>query len=174
RQADEPLTERSPLVPIVGHTVGWHRHANLMEDDFRLPCDLVTLLADDRDLPGVWNEQLPELLELGSCGVTAREDAEVDPDLEACRLLLYHEGDDMLDLHSRSYNRPGPDLTLSRLPAETPQCNRHSKRPPAGQNGHGRRLVPELLPVEVDRVDGVQEVLERAGVADRAAGARVV
>ena len=93
--------------------------------------DLVSLLAHDRDFAGLGHEQLSELLELGRGCVASREDAEVDPDLEACGLVLLGEGDDILDLHHKPYYQPGPCLTLSRLPAESAQCNSHAEQPPA-------------------------------------------
>ena len=56
-------------------------------------------LADDRHLPGLGDEQLPQLLELGRGGVPPGEDPEVHADLEPGGLLLDSEGDDVLDLH---------------------------------------------------------------------------
>src|SRR5712691_5157398 len=72
------------------------------------------------------------------------------------------------------YYRAGPRLTLARHPAKSAQCNNHSEKPPTGQHGHGRGLVPELLAVQVDAVDQVQEVLQREDVADRAEHFRVM
>src|SRR4029079_9979457 len=74
---------------------------------------------------------------------------------------------------SRMY-RPGPKLTLSRLPAEIPHGHHDSECPPGGQDGDRRRLVPELLPMQVDRVDGVDEVLQWQDVSDCAQILRVV
>src|SRR6266516_5389700 len=145
-----------------------------MQHDLRVLGDLVALLADDRDLARLGHEELAELLELGRRRVSSCEDAEVDPDLQAGRGLLGGKGDDVFDLHYGPYSRLGPGLTLSGLPAESAYCHSHSEEPPGGQDGYGEGLVPELLPVEIDALDQVEEVLQRQNGADRAEHLRVV
>ena len=57
------------------------------------------LLADDRDLARLGDEQLAELLELRGGRVAPGEDPEVDPNLETGGLLVDGEGDGVFDLH---------------------------------------------------------------------------
>src|SRR6266849_10754261 len=135
-----------------------------MHQDLGVFGDLVALLADDRDLARFGHEELAQLFELGRGCVAACEDAEVDPDLQAGRLLLDGECDDVLDLHHKSYSRLCRDSTLSWHPAESAQCNSHAEEAPYGQHRYGQWLVPELLAVEVDAVDQDQQVLEREEV----------
>ena len=99
RQRDEPLAELPALRSIVRHVVRRDRDSHLTEDDLGVLRHLVPLLADDRDLARLGNEQLAELLELRGGRVASGEDAEVDPKLETGGLLVDGEGDGVFDLH---------------------------------------------------------------------------
>src|SRR6266545_1267221 len=146
----------------------------MVQDDLGILRDLVALLAHDRDLTGLRHEQLAELFELGRGWVAPCEDAEVDLDLQTCGLLLDGEGDDVFDLHYKPYYRLRRELTLSRLPAESAQCNSHSEQSPAREDAYCEGPVPELLAVEIDAVDQIQEVLQREDSADRPEHLRVI
>src|ERR1051326_1602880 len=99
RQRHEPFAEIASAGLIFRDSIRRDRDANLVQHDLAGVAHLVPLLADDRHLAGLWNEELAELLELGSGRVAPGEDAEVDANLEAGRLLLGHERDGVLDLH---------------------------------------------------------------------------
>src|SRR5436190_7336857 len=145
-----------------------------MKEDLSVLRDLVPLLGDDRDLTGLGDDQLAELLEFGRRRVSSGEDAEVDPDLQAWLALLGGENDDIFDLHHEPYSRLRTGLTLSRLPAESAHCHSHAEESPRGKDADGQGLVPELLSVEVDALDQVQEVLQRENGPDRTEEAWIV
>src|SRR4030095_13433472 len=128
--------------------------------------EIVPLLADDRYLPGLRQQQPAELLELGGRRVAAGEDTEVDSDLEPGRRFVDSKGDGLLDLHRKSYLQASENLTLARLPAELSQRDEDPERSPACEHGDVGGLTPELVPIQIDRVDRIEQVLQRQGVAD--------
>src|SRR3954447_17758236 len=81
RERHESLAELLALVRIGGHRFGRQGDAHLVQDDLDVLCELVPLLADDRHLARLGDEQLPEFLQLGSRRISSGEDAEVDADL---------------------------------------------------------------------------------------------
>src|SRR5207247_6839296 len=67
---------------------------------------------------------------------------------------------------SRSNDTPGRGLPRSRLPAEVARRDEEPGDPPGGNGGDRAALGPDLLVVEVDRVDDVEEVRERQHIGD--------
>src|SRR5258708_9550971 len=73
-----------------------------------------------------------------------------------------------------SWYRRNRNLTLARLPAELPDGYGERAGAPGREHPERRRPRPDQLPAQVDRVDDVDEVLERQDVADHAQEVRIV
>ena len=105
-ERDQALAEHLSLGAIVGHVLRRNRDAHLVEDELDLARQVVPLLADDRDLTGLRDQQLAELLQLGARRIPACEDPEVDLDVQSCGLSFRDERDRLLDCHGTRITGP--------------------------------------------------------------------